>query len=151
MSHSLGKSRLVGTVLPYVSIAGGFVVAKKFTQNDNNPLSLVIIGAFDDLIILLKENCSAEELRSIEEKVASKFGKNFLAVLQQTLPALSSLFANSDSCTGVRQEGAPNSSGSLSFTLKIFLEAVATKERPLLFFFDDIQVSALCTRFSDYD
>ena len=124
-----------------MSIAGGYVVEKKFTQNDNNPLSLVL-GAFDDLIILLKENCSAEQLRSIEEKIATKFGKNFLAVLQQTLPALSSLFAYSDSCTGVKQEGAPNSSGSLSFTLQIFLEAVATKEMPILFFFDDIQVSA---------
>ncbi|EJK45862.1 hypothetical protein THAOC_35502, partial [Thalassiosira oceanica] len=148
--HSKGKlygrdreTRLVSTVLPYVSIAGGYVVAKKFTQNDNNPLSLVI-GAFDDLIILLKENCSAEQLRSIEEKVASKFGTNFLAVLRQTLPALSTLFANSDSCTGVKQESAPNSSGSLSFTLKIFLNAVWADERSLEIMADVLSGKGSC-------
>jgi len=140
-----GKSSLVDSVLPYVSVAGGFVISKKFCQSANDSSLTLVIESFNELVNLLIEECTKEELESVASDLLSSLGMSFLAVLQNVLPAIELIFADASPetlaslQTQQRATGPALTSHSVQFLLERFVCAISSSERPVLLHYDDIQ------------
>ena len=129
-----GKSRLVRTVVPHVAVAGGFAISKKFPQGTDDSLSLVL-EAINDLIVLVSEDSTDEELFSITSELISTVGEVFLSVIHQVLPSIGLLFrANVISLASLGRGMPVQTSGltneSITFILKTLLNAISSRDRP---------------------
>ena len=112
------------------------VISKKFNQSTNdNSLSLVL-ESFNDLVGLLVEESTKEELESIASDLLSSLQMPFLAVLKKVLPAIEFIFDDASqetlasSQTQQRALSQALTSHSVQFLLQRFVCAISSSERP---------------------
>ena len=113
------------------------VISKKFCQSTNDSSLSLVIESFNDLVHLLIEESTKEELESVANDLLSSLGISFLAVLQKTvLPAVALIFADASPETLAdlqTQQRAPSqalTSHSVQFLLERFVCAISSSERP---------------------
>ena len=111
------------------------VVSKKFNKSTNdNSLSLVL-ESFNDLVGLLIEESTREELESVAKDLLSALQMPFLAVLKEVLPAIEFVFddASRETLASSQTQRALSealTSHSVEFLLQRFVCAISSSERP---------------------
>ena len=130
-----GKSRLVRTVVPHVAVAGGFAISKKFPQGIVDDSPSLVLEAINDLVILVSEDSTDEELYSITSELISTVGEVFLSVIHKVLPSIGLLFrANATSLASLGRGMPEQTSGltneSITFILKTLINAISSRDRP---------------------
>ena len=121
-----------------VEIAGGYVIAEKFQDLSNqSPLSIVL-SAFNELCILVKERSSLGELLAISTELTTEFEAN-LSILARILPNVHKLVCPHETTISHLHNHVNITFSSLCFTIKQFVRIVTTKSRPLMLFLDDLQ------------
>ena len=111
------------------------VISKKFNQSTNdNSLSLVL-ESFNDLVGLLIEESTREELESVAKDLLSALQMPFLAVLKEVLPAIEFIFddASRETLASSQTQRALSealTSHSVEFLLQRFVCAISSSERP---------------------
>lgn len=131
----VGKSRLINKLCPYLDMAGGVVVCKKFDELQRaNPLR-VVISAFNELCAIVKDTNSNEELDAIHQRLMSVFGTSFSRV-HQVLPNVALLRgATIESAPTVRSEKDNEiNSDSLAFIFQVLIRVISSKEKPVMMF-----------------
>lgn len=129
-----GKTSLINELQQPVSDRKGFFVSGKFDQvQQNQPYSAFIL-AFKELInhILTKDQ---ETLGKWKNKILDKVG-NLGKVLTTLIPGIETLIG--------KQPDLPSLSGvelrnRFNYVLGNFINAIASKENPLVIFIDDLQ------------
>ena len=112
------------------------VISKKFCQSTNDSSLSLVIESFNDLVHLLIEESTKEELESVANDLLSSLGISFLVVLQNLLPAVALIFADASPETLAdlqTQQRAPSQaliSHSVQFLLERFVCAISSSERP---------------------
>jgi len=112
------------------------VISKKFNQSTHdNSLSLVL-ESFNDLVNLIIEESTREELESVAKDLLSALQMPFLAVLKEVLPAIEFIFDDASretlasSQTQQRALSQALTSHSVQFLLQRFVCAISSSERP---------------------
>jgi len=112
------------------------VMSKKFSQSTNdNSLSLVL-ESFNDLVSLIVEESTKEELESVANDILSSLPMPFLAVLKKVLPAIEFIFddASRETLASAQTQQMASSqaltSHSVQFLLQRFVCAISSSERP---------------------
>jgi predicted ATPase/class 3 adenylate cyclase len=133
--HSgIGKSALVREVMRPVAGRQGHFIAGKFDQlNRVTPYS-AIVQAFDELVRLMLAE-SQERLDRLREDLLEALGSN-AQVVMEVIPALEALL-------GEQPPVVPLGPGEAQIRFNVlfrrFMRALATPERPLVIFLDDLQ------------
>lgn len=134
------KSRLVQCAFVPVEVAGGYVIVEKFDEFSNqSPLS-VVLSAFNDLCMLVKERNSIGELHAIIAELMTEFGNTF-PLLARILPNVHKLICRYQSTMPYLDNsvGDDINFSSLCFTIQRFMRVISGQSRPVMLFLDDLQ------------
>jgi predicted ATPase/class 3 adenylate cyclase len=130
----VGKSRLIEELREPVNRCRGYLASGKFDQLDQGSAYRAVIRAFDDLVrqLLTEEDDSIAALQSCL-KDALGDGASLLAEVVPNLEALLGELPQRQLLDPSRQRNLFNRSVS------VFLETIASRERPLVIVLDDLQ------------
>ena len=112
------------------------VISKKFSQSTKDSSLSLVLESFNDLVSLLIEESTKEELQSIANDLLSFLQMPFLAVLRKVLPAIEFIFDDASretlasAQTQQRASSQALTSHSVQFLLQRFVCAISSSERP---------------------
>jgi hypothetical protein len=136
--YRCGKTRLVQSAFESVFLANGILVTRKFEETSNNQLS-VVVGAFDDVCVLLAERSSSGSLQRIWQLLMNEFGTN-IHFLVRLLPNVLRLAPPKSTIGSFASNHADVNFFSLCDNIKRFMRVVSRSSCPVFLFLDDLQV-----------
>jgi len=135
-----GKSKLVSSVVEYADVEGAYVIQKKFDQiSQERPIS-VVIAAFNELCLRVREKNSPQELNDIIVELMAVFGAH-LKTLARLLPSVTLLIPGLDDMPSDIDQDTDINLSSVYFILQLFTRVVSSKFHPIMLFLDDIHWS----------
>lgn len=132
---------LVNSLTARVGIAGCYVLAQKVDQISKERPLLEVLAAFNKLCLLVRDQSSHDELILMAKKLLEEFEDDF-PVLAKLVPNIHLI------CPRVGKSPAAETANdqiylahNVHFTLQRFVRIVSSKEKPVMLFLDDLQVS----------
>ncbi|WRH66568.1 MAG: AAA family ATPase [Planktothrix sp. GU0601_MAG3] len=130
----MGKSSLVQEIYKPITEKKGYFISGKFDQLQRNIPYFAVVNAFKELVKQLLSE-SAEQLNQWREKLLTVLGINGQVIID-VIPEVELIIGKQSPVANI---GLQESKNRFNFVFKNFIQALCTKEHPLVIFLDDLQ------------
>lgn len=130
----IGKSSLVNELYKPITLRNGYFISGKFEQFKHHIPYAAFIQAFQSLVSqILSEN--EETISSFKDKILQAVGANG-QVIKDVIPSLSAIIGEQPP---VPKLDVTETQNRFNYVFQNFIQAIASKEHPLVLFLDDVQ------------
>ena len=130
----IGKSSLVQEIYQPITEKKGYFISGKFDQLQRNIPYFGVVNAFKELVKQLLSE-SSEQLNQWREKLLTVLGINGQVIID-VIPEVELIIGKQ---SPVAEIGLQEFQNRFNFVFKNFIQALCTKDHPLVIFLDDLQ------------